>query len=378
MMTPPVASYRLQLTPTNGFDAARRQLDRLQGLGISHLYLSPVTEALPGSTHGYDVVDHTRVRAELGGLDGLTALLDALADRRMAAVIDHVPNHMAVDRAALNRPWWEMLRDGPGSPGARWFDVDWAAAGGKVLLPVLGAPLDEAVVVHRRRCRRAARRRAPLPAGRRHQPLACRAGAGPPALPAAPLAAARAERAAVLHHRQPGRRPCRARRGGRRRRHGAAPPLRAPGFRRCPGRPCRRSRRPAGLPAWPPRRRRRPLAARGEDPRARRGGAAGVARRRHDRLRARPGPRARPARLEDVGRHRRPLDERHRRRPAVPRVGGGGQGRGARRWVATRAGPRRGARHHGGAAAGQGRGCPGGHRAQRPSAPLSHVPARRC
>ncbi len=146
MMTRPTASYRLQLTPSNGFDAARRHLDRLHGLGISHVYLSPVTEALPGSTHGYDVVDHTRVRDELGGLDGLTALLDALADRRMAAVIDHVPNHMAVDRAALNRPWWEMLRDGPDSPGARWFDVDWAAAGGKVLLPVLGAPLDEAMV----------------------------------------------------------------------------------------------------------------------------------------------------------------------------------------------------------------------------------------
>jgi len=63
-------------------DAARRQLDRLNALGFSHLYLSPVTEAVPGSAHGYDVVDHTRVRDELGGFDGLTDLLDALAERR--------------------------------------------------------------------------------------------------------------------------------------------------------------------------------------------------------------------------------------------------------------------------------------------------------
>ena len=95
-MIPPVGSYRLQLTPDGGFDAARRQLDRLHRLGISHVYLSPVTEAVPGSTHGYDVVDHTRVREELGGLDGLTALLDALDERAMAAIIDHVPNHVAI------------------------------------------------------------------------------------------------------------------------------------------------------------------------------------------------------------------------------------------------------------------------------------------
>ena len=60
------------------------------------MYLSPVTEAVPGSTHGYDVTDHTRVRDELGGLDGLTALLDALAGRGMGALVDHVPNHVAV------------------------------------------------------------------------------------------------------------------------------------------------------------------------------------------------------------------------------------------------------------------------------------------
>ena len=140
-----VATYRFQLTPAFGFDRAAAQLDRLGALGVSHAYLSPVTEAVPGSTHGYDVVDHTRVREELGGLDGLTALLDAAAARRMGVVIDHVPNHVAVGRAELNAPWWAMLRDGPESDAARWFDVDWDAADGKVILPVLGAPLADVV-----------------------------------------------------------------------------------------------------------------------------------------------------------------------------------------------------------------------------------------
>jgi len=83
------------------------------------------------------------VREELGGLVGLLALFDALAPLEMAAIVDHVPNHVAVGRAELNPRWWAMLRDGPGSPAADWFDVDWDPFGGRVLLPVLGASLDE-------------------------------------------------------------------------------------------------------------------------------------------------------------------------------------------------------------------------------------------
>ena len=142
---PPTATYRFQLTPTFGFADAAAQLPRLARLGISHVYLSPVTEAVPGSTHGYDVTDHTKVRDELGGIDGLTALLDDLARRGMGALVDHVPNHTAVAQAELNPRWWAMLRDGPESESARWFDVDWAAADGHVILPVLGDPLDEVV-----------------------------------------------------------------------------------------------------------------------------------------------------------------------------------------------------------------------------------------
>lgn len=139
----PVATYRVQLTPTNRFEDVGRRLDDLQVLGVSHVYLSPVTEAVPGSTHGYDVVDHTLVRAELGAMAGLLELLDGLQQRGMGAVIDHVPNHASVARPELNPRWWQLLREGPTSSGAAWFDVDWAAGGGRVVLPVLGSPLVE-------------------------------------------------------------------------------------------------------------------------------------------------------------------------------------------------------------------------------------------
>jgi (1->4)-alpha-D-glucan 1-alpha-D-glucosylmutase len=136
----PVATYRFQLTPSFTFEDAARQLRRLAALGISHVYLSPVAEAVRGSTHGYDVVDHTRVRDELGGADGLSALLDACATNGIGVLLDHVPNHTAVGRPELNPRWWALLREGPRSDAARWFDVDWDAGDGRVILPVLGAP----------------------------------------------------------------------------------------------------------------------------------------------------------------------------------------------------------------------------------------------
>jgi (1->4)-alpha-D-glucan 1-alpha-D-glucosylmutase len=138
---PATATYRLQLTPTFGFDAATELFPDLRRLGVSHVYLSPIAEAVPGSTHGYDVTDHTRVRDELGGDDGLDRLLDGAYRAGLGVLVDHVPNHVSVAMAHLNRPWWSMLRHGPESDAARWFDVDWDAHGGRVLIPKLGAPL---------------------------------------------------------------------------------------------------------------------------------------------------------------------------------------------------------------------------------------------
>lgn len=139
----PVLSYRLQLAADLGFDQVTELLDHLVALGVSHPYLSPVTEAVPGSGHGYDVVDHTTVRAELGGADGLDRLFAAADRLGLSVVIDHVPNHASTARPESNRPWWERLRTGPSGAGGPWFDVDPDVADGRVVLPVLGAPLDE-------------------------------------------------------------------------------------------------------------------------------------------------------------------------------------------------------------------------------------------
>ncbi|MCM2425555.1 malto-oligosyltrehalose synthase [Streptomyces sp. RKAG337] len=148
-MTPPTAAvptatYRLQLQPDFTFADAEAVVPHLAALGVSHLHLSPVLQAAPGSTHGYDVVDHTRISAELGGEEGLRALSRTARAHGLGLVLDTVPNHMAVPAPEyLSRPLWSVLREGTDSPYARWFDIDWAALDGKLLMPVLGAPLDE-------------------------------------------------------------------------------------------------------------------------------------------------------------------------------------------------------------------------------------------
>ena len=137
----PNPTFRLQLTPEFGFEQAAETADYLADLGVTHAYLSPVLDAVPGSMHGYDVTDHARIRGELGGEEGFRALAKRLRSRGIGIVLDIVPNHMAVPPdMCLNRPLWSVLRDGRGSPYATWFDIDWAAQGDRMLMPILGGP----------------------------------------------------------------------------------------------------------------------------------------------------------------------------------------------------------------------------------------------
>ncbi|MFD7326640.1 malto-oligosyltrehalose synthase [Streptomyces sp. NPDC059875] len=140
--TVPTATYRLQLQPEFPFSAAERAVPYLAGLGVSHLHLSPVLEAVPGSTHGYDVTDHRAVREELGGEAGLRSLAATARTHGLGLVVDLVPNHMAAS-PVHNQALRAVLREGPDSPYARWFDIDWEAGDGRVLLPVLPARLPE-------------------------------------------------------------------------------------------------------------------------------------------------------------------------------------------------------------------------------------------
>jgi (1->4)-alpha-D-glucan 1-alpha-D-glucosylmutase len=135
----PQATYRLQVHAGFGFDDAAEIVGYLQSLGISHAYLSPILQAAPGSTHGYDVVDHSRLSEPAGGRPAFDRLAATLADHRMGAIADVVPNHVAVPTPArLNKALWSVLRDGPGSPYAEWFDVDWGAGNQPLLMAVLG------------------------------------------------------------------------------------------------------------------------------------------------------------------------------------------------------------------------------------------------
>ena len=134
----PVSSYRLQLQPDFTFDDARAALDHLQALGVTDIYLSPILQATPGSTHGYDVVDHSRISADLGGRAGFERLAADAHGRGMGVIVDVVPNHMAFPTPLYhNRALWSVLKDGPESPYATWFDGTTSEDG--ILMPVLGS-----------------------------------------------------------------------------------------------------------------------------------------------------------------------------------------------------------------------------------------------
>ncbi|MEJ7727231.1 MAG: malto-oligosyltrehalose synthase, partial [Actinomycetes bacterium] len=142
----PSSTYRLQLTPDFGFDAAADLVGYVARLGVTHLYLSPVLEAVPGSLHGYDVVDHSRLRTDLGGEVAFDRLQAAARGAGLGIVVDVVPNHMAVPTpASLNRQLWSVLRDGPTSPYAHWFDIDWTTPEHALVMPVLGQRIGDCV-----------------------------------------------------------------------------------------------------------------------------------------------------------------------------------------------------------------------------------------
>jgi (1->4)-alpha-D-glucan 1-alpha-D-glucosylmutase len=136
----PASTYRLQLNPRFGFRDAHEIVPYLSALGVTDVYLSPIFAATPGSTHGYDVVDHNRLNSELGSPEDFQALCEVLQQYSMGLLLDFVPNHMGIDPQA-NLKWRSVLENGPSSPFARFFDIDWEPVKdelrNKVLLPIL-------------------------------------------------------------------------------------------------------------------------------------------------------------------------------------------------------------------------------------------------
>lgn len=137
----PAATYRLQFNAGFTFDDATAIVDYLERLGISHCYASSYLKAVPGSTHGYDVVDPTQLNPEIGDRDSYDRWVDTLRRHHMGHIIDLVPNHMGI--AHSTNPWWQdVLENGPSSRYATFFDIDWhplkPELENKVLLPILG------------------------------------------------------------------------------------------------------------------------------------------------------------------------------------------------------------------------------------------------
>ncbi len=142
-MSIPAATYRLQFGHGFGFRQAADAVPYLASLGVSHVYASPLLAGLTGG-HGYDTVDPSRLSPELGTAADFEAFWSALRGHAMGLVLDIVPNHMAADPD--QNPWWrDVLARGRRSRFAGWFDAEWDAPGldGRVLVPVLGAPLED-------------------------------------------------------------------------------------------------------------------------------------------------------------------------------------------------------------------------------------------
>lgn len=136
----PRATYRLQFNKSFTFNDALKLLPYLNSLGISHVYASPILEARPGSMHGYDLINHSRINPEIGTLREFVRFCRAIKRCGMRLIVDIVPNHMGVGKS---NPWWmDVLENGPASEYAEYFDIDWRPVkqelAGKVVIPVLG------------------------------------------------------------------------------------------------------------------------------------------------------------------------------------------------------------------------------------------------
>jgi (1->4)-alpha-D-glucan 1-alpha-D-glucosylmutase len=142
----PLSTYRLQFNRGFRLRDALSVIPYLHELGITDIYSSPYFKARGGSLHGYDIIDHQAINPEIGDEEDFSAFSAELNNRGMGLIMDIVPNHMSI--ASTRNVWWQdVLENGPSSPYAHFFDIDWRPVGGvregKVLLPILGGQYGE-------------------------------------------------------------------------------------------------------------------------------------------------------------------------------------------------------------------------------------------
>ena len=137
----PLSTYRLQFNRDFTFAQATEIVPYLAALGVSHCYASPFLRARPGSTHGYDIIDHNKLNPEIGTDEDFERFVAALHEHGMGQILDIVPNHMGV--MGTDNAWWlDVLENGQASDYAGFFDIDWDPLKdelqGKILVPILG------------------------------------------------------------------------------------------------------------------------------------------------------------------------------------------------------------------------------------------------
>lgn len=141
----PIATYRIQFHKHFNFDALLQILPYLQQLGVKTIYASPIFMAVPGSTHGYDITDPNVINPEIGSIEQLYEISRRLKKNGMSWMQDIVPNHMAVHHD--NKWLMDVLKKGPASAFASYFDIDWQhpCFHGKLMLPILSQSLQESI-----------------------------------------------------------------------------------------------------------------------------------------------------------------------------------------------------------------------------------------
>jgi cyclomaltodextrinase len=136
MGTPEAAAQRLDrnsgeivygVVPRNfdppGFAGVMARLESLADLGVTSLWLTPITPTLPGA-FGYEVLDYTDIRPDYGTKAEFRALVDAAHARGMRLLLDIVPNHTSAEH-----PFFlDAVRNGTDSPYWTYYDRDEAGA----------------------------------------------------------------------------------------------------------------------------------------------------------------------------------------------------------------------------------------------------------
>lgn len=140
----PVSTYRLQLNHKFRFSDAQRIIPYLSDLGMSDIYTSPYFKAKEGSLHGYDIVDHNTLNPEIGTEEDYHEMIQELWKYGMGQILDIVPNHMCI--TSKENTWWmDVLENGPSSPYAKYFDIDWEPVKtelkNKILIPIFKRPV---------------------------------------------------------------------------------------------------------------------------------------------------------------------------------------------------------------------------------------------